>query len=276
MRFLGVDLAWADSAKANETGVVALEADGRILDAGWSVGVDETVAWVGEHAGDQALLFIDAPLIVLNPDGQRLCEKQVGQRYGMWKVAANSTNRGSPRLAGVRLRERLEADGWRYDDGTNGPSIDGRTMSECYPYTTLVGAPALRYDVERPLYKRKPKSLPTAEWRPVRAAACDELIKRVALLRDAVPPLDLQSHPATDRLLTEPTPLSDRLYKHREDLLDACLAAWSAALWVASGTARSQVLGATDPLTTEQGFRATIIAPARPEQQRTEPTNPAP
>ena len=58
MRVLGVDLAWTEdtSAKrANETGVASVDEDGRILDAGWTVGVDETVEWLHEHSGPEAL-----------------------------------------------------------------------------------------------------------------------------------------------------------------------------------------------------------------------------
>lgn len=267
MRFLGIDLAWSDTVAANETGVVALASDGRILAAGWAVGVAETVAWINEHAEDDTSVFIDAPLIVLNPDKQRLCEKQVGQRYGRWKVAANSTNLASPRLAGLVIREQLEALGWTYDDGSAGPPSGRQTISECYPYTTLVGAPEFGYDIERPLYKRKPKGVPTAEWRPVRASACDALIGRLATLEETSPRLDLRSHPVTRQLLEEPSPLCDGDYKHREDLIDACLAAWSAALWRMMGIARCQVLGIDDHLIGENGTRATIIAPARDDQR---------
>jgi predicted RNase H-like nuclease len=268
LRTLGVDLAWADATVANETGVVAAEPDGTIVAAGWTTGVEETVAWANTHASDDTMLFVDAPLVVLNPDKQRLCEKQVGQRYGRWKVSANSTNLGSPRLAGVRLRRELEASGWEYADGTAGPPPGGRVVSECYPYTTIVGANELGYERERPLYKRKPKGLATAEWRPVRAAACDVLVKRLAELRNASPPVDLRSHPVTTQLLNEPSPLNDREYKHREDLIDACLAAWTAALWIQHGTDRCQVLGAHDARVNDRGRRATIIAPARPAQRR--------
>lgn len=267
MRALGIDLAWADTTVANETGVVAADPDGTIVAAGWTVGVDETVAWANAHTSDAAVLFVDAPLVVLNPDKQRLCEKQVGQRYGRWKVSANSTNLGSPRLAGVRLRRRLEAAGWLYADGITGPPSTGRVVNECYPYTTLVGADELGYDRERPLYKRKPKGLPTAAWRPVRAASCDVLIQRIADLRTASPSLDLRSHPMTAQLLDEPSPLDDRAYKHREDLIDACLAAWTAAFWIQGDGARCQVLGEHDVLVDERGRRATIIAPARPAQR---------
>ena len=135
--------------------------------------------------------------------------------------------------------------------------------------TTLVGACELGYDRERPLYKRKPRRLPAAEWRPVRAAACDELIRRIDALSSARPMLDLRSNPVTQSLL-EPSPIENVAYKHREDLIDALLAAWTAALWHGHGLARCQVLGADDPLIDERGAHATIIAPARQEQRPAE------
>lgn len=267
MKVLGVDLAWADTTVANETGVVAAEPDGTIVAAGWTTGVEETVAWANAHATNAAVLFVDAPLLVLNEDKQRSCEKQVGQRYGRWKVSANSTNLASPRLAGVRFKRELEACDWIYADGVAGPPQGGRVVSECYPYTTIVGTDELGYERERPLYKRKPKGLSAAAWRPVRAAACDVLIQRIADLRNASPPLDLRSHPVTAQLLDERSPLDDRAYKHREDLIDACLATWTAALWIQCGTDRCQVLGEHDVFVNDQGQRATIIAPARPLQR---------
>jgi predicted RNase H-like nuclease len=264
---IGVDLAWSDGPAANETGVLALDSDGNVAEAGWTVGVDATTIWINDHADTDTAVFVDAPLVVANQDGQRVCERQVGQGYGAWKVSANSTNLASPRLAGVALRERLEASGWVYCDGSAGSPSRGRTISECYPYTTLVGAPELGYEVERPRYKRKPRGIKISEWRTVRARSCDELIARLAVLGTAVPELELRSHPTTERLLLEPSPLDDRGYKHREDLIDACLAAWSAALWITFGTARCQVLGIDDPLTDADGRRATIIAPARSTQR---------
>ena len=135
MRYLGVDLAWSDSTRARETGVAALESDGRVVAAGWTVGVAETVAWLEQHADGEARAFVDAPLLVLNqPRTQRLCEKQVGQRYGRWKVSANSTNLGTRHLAGVALRRELEARGWAHDDGLSDRFPESaRRVSECYP-----------------------------------------------------------------------------------------------------------------------------------------------
>ena len=243
-----------------------LDPVGNVAVAGWTVGVDDIVAWLDLHAPGDSLLFVDAPLVVNNHTGQRACEKQVGQRYGRWKVSANSTNRRSPRLAGVELLSRLKARGWIYHDGFGGPPDGpGQFVSECYPYTTIVGAHELGYAKERPRYKRKPGGMSTAKFLPLRNAECDELIRRVDRLKDADPPMHLSTHPETRRLVAEGSPENRKDYKHREDLLDAALCAWTAALWSRWGEARCQVLGLDD--TPPGRRRATIIAPARPEQR---------
>ncbi|MEW2521746.1 DUF429 domain-containing protein [Actinacidiphila alni] len=275
-RFIGIDLAWAQGGartQPNETGVAAIDGHGVVIDCGWTRGLDETMSWLARTAVDgSTLAFVDAPLVVDNPAGQRTCEREVGQRYGRWKVSANSTNQSSPRQAGVRLRERLEESGWSYDDGRGGPPADGLVLSECYPYTTLVGAAELGYDRERPTYKRRPAGVPTAQWRAVRAAECDRLIGRMAGLATADPALLLSSHPVSRHLLSEPSPRTAADYKHREDLIDALLCAWTAALWCRHGPARCQVLGADSSL--PAGQAPTIIAPARPEQRRDGGTRP--
>jgi predicted RNase H-like nuclease len=156
--FLGVNLAWGEGSAEKR----AVDETGRVLAAGWTCGIAETLAWVEGTAGHDALLFVDAPLVVTNAGGQRPCEKQTGQRYGRWQVSANTTNRGSRWLGGVTLRSELEALDGRYSDGRAGPPTSGRVVSECYPYTTLVGVAELGYDVERPRYKRAPKGMPAA------------------------------------------------------------------------------------------------------------------
>ena len=269
MRVIGIDLAWGESTSrklANETGVVAVDPGGTVVEAGWTCGLGETVDWIGRVATPDTLLMVDAPLVVSNAKGQRLCETQVGQRYGRWKVSANSTNLGSPRLAGVALLRALVPAGWNYHHGSDGPATAGRHLAEVYPYTTLVGAAELGYDRERPVYKRRPKSVPPPEFRALRAASCDDLVRRLTALRSSDPPLDLRSHAITRVLVDERSPVDDRRYKHREDLIDAALCAWTGLLWLTHGLARCQVLGIGDTVTPV----ATIIAPARPEQRREE------
>lgn len=266
MRVIGIDLAWGEGSSqklANETGLVAVDQSGVIVEAGWAAGLDQIVQWIERAATTDTFLTVDAPLVVSNVSGQRLCERQVGQRYGKWKVSANSTNLGSRRLAGVALLRILEYDGWRYHDGRNGvPPALGRHLAEVYPYTTLVGAAELGYD-ERPVYKRKPVAVPLSAFRAQRAANCDDLVGRLVTLCTADPPIDLTSHPVTRALVDEASPLDDRRYKHREDLIDAALCAWTGLIWLAYGLKRCQILGIGDPANPI----ATIIAPARSEQR---------
>ena len=62
-------LAWAEKAKPNESGIVMLDQAGTIVSAGWAVGIHEVVAWLDRHAPSDALLFVDAPLVVNNAKG---------------------------------------------------------------------------------------------------------------------------------------------------------------------------------------------------------------
>ena len=204
--------------------------------------------------------------MVRNDTGQRLCETQVGQRYGRWKASANTTNTRSPRLAGVRFLSLAEQAGWRYSDGRHGPQAGGRVISETCPYTNAGRRtrPRLRHRAAR--YKRKPPGLPAAQWRLERAATCDTLISRLHQLAAADPPLLLESCLITRHLAQEPSPVGDSAYKHREDLIDALLCAWSASLWARHVLDCCQVLGL--PAQPTSNPIATIIAPARPEQRR--------
>ena len=55
--------------------------------------------------------------------------------------------------------------------------------------------------------------------------------------------------------MTDRSPLKDGEYKHREDLLDAAICAWTAALWARWGEVRYQVLGLDEA--PRDGIRAT-------------------
>lgn len=272
--YLGVDLAWGlgtERRAANETGLAALDEHGNVLDAGWARGVDAVTEWVVEHLGPRTLIGVDASLVVTNPTGIREAERQVGQRYGRWKVAANPTNLASAASAGARLLDRLTALGVGYVSDTAG--MHARTtpvLFECYPYTTLVGVEELGYDDERPRYKRLDTRIAPATARARRAEAFDDLVRR---LRETPldPPLALDSHPLT-AALADPSVLHGPTHKHREDLLDGVLCAWTAAFWDRHGDQRVQVLGGdtglpSDPVD-EAGRKPVVVAPARESQRR--------
>jgi len=275
--YLGVDLAWRDSTPttpANETGLAVVDARGEVLDAGWARGVDEVAEWVLHWATPGSHVAIDAPVLVPNATGMRPSERLVGRAYGRWHVSANASSASLPWLGGRTLGERLAAAGAVWDDGVAAVPADAVSYFECYPYTTLVGAAELGYDDRRPRYKRPDTSLPKEERRSARATACDDLITRLAALDVADPPLRLASHPVSRLLVDELSPLVDRPYKHREDLLDALVCAWTASMR-ARRPGRMQVLGAAsepDAL----GRRATLIAAARDSQRLAEPEGTVP
>jgi predicted RNase H-like nuclease len=274
-RFVGIDLAWRDSSPgrpANETGLAVIDADGTVLDAGWARGVDEVVEWIGAWATPGSSVAIDAPVLVPNATGMRPSEREVARAYGRWHVAANASSASLAWLGGRTLGERLEAGGMVYDDGVAQVPAGRSSYFECYPYTTLVGMSELGYETRRPRYKRPDTTLPLADRRAARAVVCDDLIARLAALDRAVPPLRVSSHRVTRLLVDEPSPLVDRAFKHREDLLDALVCAWTAAVRALTPE-RLQVLGATtEP--DERGRRATLLAPARDPQRLAPPPRP--
>jgi hypothetical protein len=103
-RFFGADLAWSEGRDGRSPNESVLDLSGRVLDVGWTRGIAETAEWIESRAGtESALLFIDAPLVVSNATGQRPCETQVGQRYGRWKVSANTTDSPGHQLMAGKL-----------------------------------------------------------------------------------------------------------------------------------------------------------------------------
>src|SRR3954469_20691092 len=112
VQWIGGDLAWGEGSgkrEANESGFAVLDEHGTIADAGWLRGIDAVTDWLLGTALQGAVIATEAPLVVPNPTGMRTCEKEVGRRYGRWKVAANASNAGLGWLGGVTLRKRLEA-----------------------------------------------------------------------------------------------------------------------------------------------------------------------
>jgi predicted RNase H-like nuclease len=268
-QFIGVDLAWGEgkpSRPANESGLALIDESGIVLFAGWARGIDEVADWLIRVAEPGALIAIDAPLVIPNATGMRLAEREVGMGYGRWHVAANASNAAMGWKGGVTLYNRLIAEGFIYTDGTGPRDPSAIAFFECYPYTTIVGMEELGYEDKRPRYKRLNKALGAGEGREARRLACDDLLRRLDGLSAATPPLALSSHPTSAELLSTPTPIDDVPYKHREDLIDALICAWTASVWQRHGESRVQILGLTDQLD-PSGHRGVIVAPARPEQR---------
>lgn len=76
--FLGIDLAWGEGKAgrpANETGVAAIDATGTVLDAGWTRGVEETLAWT-----ERLALDVDDVALFIDPSGCDQPNRSAGMR----------------------------------------------------------------------------------------------------------------------------------------------------------------------------------------------------
>ena len=132
MQFIGVDLAWADR---RPTGVAVLDADGGLVHVSAHVTDDEVVAALRPHVQGPCLVAVDAPLVVVNPTGNRPCEAALNADFAKFDAGAHPSNTGKPEFAGSPRGARLAAAlGLDIDPTSTGP----RRAIEVYPHPATV------------------------------------------------------------------------------------------------------------------------------------------
>jgi len=119
--FIGIDLAW--KSKHNPTGFAVLQGDreGSRLTAQSTIFPEMHVAdFVCAHASADTVIAIDAPLIIINETGQRICETAVGKQYGSREASCHTTNlRLYPSASSVALTAELMYHGFVHVDPKN-------------------------------------------------------------------------------------------------------------------------------------------------------------
>jgi predicted RNase H-like nuclease len=94
VKFIGVDIAWSEK---NLSGVAVIEADGTIVRASGKIRSNQDICDFAElHAGQNAVIAIDAPLIVKNFDKQRPVERELTQLFGLYEAAPYPANLSNP------------------------------------------------------------------------------------------------------------------------------------------------------------------------------------
>ena len=79
-------------------------------------------------------IAIDAPLVIPNDSGQRLCEKLIGREYSARKVSCHTSNQSLyPNADSVSLSRALESRGYGHLAGS-----DRQWQLECYPHPALI------------------------------------------------------------------------------------------------------------------------------------------
>jgi predicted RNase H-like nuclease len=246
VRFVGVDLAW--TARGG-TGLCAVEANA--VRASARVGTDEELlGWLEPFVQDEAVVAIDAPLIVRNLVGRRRAEQLISRCFGAYHASAHSANLGLPSFRnGVRGEWLAAALGLEVDPAFP-PGMPVRRAVEVYPHTAIVALFGLASTLK---YKAKPgRTLQS------RSAALGELLEHLESLATADPPLDVRSSPRWLALrATVAAPTSGSELARAEDEIDAYVCAYTGLYYWTHGTARCRIAGDVT-----EGYILTPVTPA--------------
>ena len=227
----GVDLAW--QGHRNPTAIAV----GRIANGAVAVtGVVENLHGFDAVAGALDSInglhgvAVDGPLIIRNPSGQRPCERGIAVAYGGRKASCHACNLTLfPASNGVLLGDHLHAAGFGHM-ATPGQ----KWQLECYPHPALIEIFQLP---ERLLYKKgqvADKRQGQAELAGLLLSLAQSQRMALTISSSFLPYLD------TQRIHS----LRGAALKHNEDVLDAIVCLYIAALYQAGNSER--VFGCTE------------------------------
>ena len=145
--YVGVDLAWG---QRKPTGVAAVDDTGQLVYAGTATDDKNIRATVAPYVQGDCLVAFDAPLIVINPSGQRPAERQLNADFGRFQAGAHPSNTGKPEFADVPRAARIAR---TLDLDMNPQSTAPRRAIEVYPHPATVALFRLGRTLK---YKAKP------------------------------------------------------------------------------------------------------------------------
>ncbi|HLG97315.1 MAG TPA: pyridoxamine 5'-phosphate oxidase [Bryobacteraceae bacterium] len=223
LRFLGIDFGW----QSNPSGLAVLTYDGhtlRLLKTECVEDPAEIVRWVAANASADAVVGIDAPIVIPNADGMRDADRLAHSLYGKFHAGAYPASRSR---SFWRRTTQLSADlkrlGFRHGDAIAALS-EGRHQIEVHPHAASVQL----FQLDR-IVKYKKGTL---------AARATALRSLRDLILDRLP----QLVPALERPVLPEIPQTGKALKACEDQLDAVLCAYVAAYWWRWGRERNEVL----------------------------------
>ena len=147
MYFAGVDLAWGGR---NPTGIAVTDAEGRLVHLGAVRDDAAVLAALSPYARGDCLVAFDAPLVVINPTGQRPAEAALNRDFRRFEAGAHPANTAKPEFADTPRAARL-ARALGLDMDPRSPAA--RRAIEVYPHPATV----VLFRLARTLkYKAKP------------------------------------------------------------------------------------------------------------------------
>jgi predicted RNase H-like nuclease len=212
--FVGVDLAWG---QRSPTGVAVLDRRGKLRHIGVAGDDADLLAQLQPYVGGACVVAIDAPLVVINPSGNRPCEAALNRDFRRFDAGAHPANTGlawfSDGGRGARLCSAL-------DLNLDPRSALPRRAMEVYPHAASVAL----FSLERTLkYKQK-----TGRDFPQLQSELLRLMGFVESLRTAKPALDTSVSDRSELKQSVRDATRKAQLRRAEDPVDAVLCAYIA------------------------------------------------
>ena len=159
MLFVGIDLAWSEK---NSSGMAILEGSReklKLIFHGNLLSDEEILEVIKEKVKEKnAIISIDAPLIVPNKTGRRVAEKLVGDLFRKYHAGAHPSNRNrlsswTGTIRGEEISKLLIKEGFQHNPNFK-KLEETRKFFEVYPHPSMV----VLFNLDMILrYKSKPK-----------------------------------------------------------------------------------------------------------------------
>jgi predicted RNase H-like nuclease len=243
VKFVGIDLAWSEK---NPSGVAVIDAHGTVVRACGNIRTNQEICDFAELGGGQdAVIAIDAPLIVRNDDKQRPVERELTQIFGLYEAAPYPSNLSNPAFQKTgRIQQfacLLERLGFEQQPVVRRQQ-EQRVFLEVFPSPAqVILFPWAHHNghghCRPPRYKYKPKRSWTetqCEWEIYRA--------RLLSLRAKEPSLKFALE-VKNLLNVDSECLKGVRYKILDDLLDGIFCAYLAYYFWYWGDERCRVVG---------------------------------
>ncbi|HYJ89264.1 MAG TPA: DUF429 domain-containing protein [Pyrinomonadaceae bacterium] len=231
--FIGIDLAWRSERNPSGAATLAGNRSGSqlVVVSPPLRSTDAVFEFVRLHATEETVVAVDAPMVIVNDTGQRICETLIGKRYGSREASCHTSNLGLyPQASSVWLTKALETEGFVHVEQLK-EQRTGRILLEVYPHAAMVAL----FDLPKTI-KYKKGSVASRRF------GLETLRSHLQQLTSATPPLC--SSPLLQDLFTqELTQLAGRALKDYEDSLDALFCAYLSYYFWYWGWERNELFG---------------------------------
>ena len=213
MRFLGLDLAWAPRSTSGGAVMEPTEEGIRLVSTAHLRAHEDVLAWLSRNRGrDEAILVVNAPIIVENTNGRRPVDVELEHHFSRYQVqeyTVNTVKASHPRtMARALMRMGFHPD----------PQAEGNRVIE----TCSQAAQVLLFGLERPL---RIKSGPIGGRKDAANRYRELLYGKLPFLQP-----ELEDSPALDALMAANLPsMNGTRLGELEGKLDATLCAYVAA-----------------------------------------------